>query len=241
VIPAFTTTRTLANVFLQASAVVTGPLVPEMVRLSALREHDKLANMLRAIWLVTTAPVNLGLCLGLPVYERLYRAWTGGAMAFDAGLFAWLGLAISLRCFGAPLLALIAGLNALRAQVWITAAQSIVVLGVLALAGGGLAAAGAAIALGELFGSLVLPLFSMWRVQPEIMRRLPARALVMAALPSSVLAASLLATARGTSPFLAMAAALPVVSSFYAVQWVALGPSMQQRLLALFRQRAAQS
>jgi O-antigen/teichoic acid export membrane protein len=236
IIPAFTTTRTLANVFLQASGIVTGPLVPEMVRLSALREHGKLADLVRAIWLVTTAPVNLGLCLGLPVYERLYLAWTGGAMAFDAGLFAWLGLSISLRCFGAPLVSLIAGLNALRAQVWLAAVQSAVVLGVLAALGsGGLAAAGAAIALGEVFGSLILPVFLMWRVAPETMRRLPARRLVLAALPSGVLLLSLGAAARGVAPAIAMAVALPMSLALYFVQWLDLGKTMQQRLLALFR------
>jgi O-antigen/teichoic acid export membrane protein len=236
IIPAFTTTRTLANVFLQASGVVTGPLVPEMVRLSALREHGKLADVLRAIWLVTTAPVNLGLCLGLPVYERLYLAWTGGAMAFDAALFAWLGLSISLRCFGAPLVSLIAGLNALRAQVWLAAVQSAVVLGVLAAIGsGGLAAAGAAIALGELFGSLILPVLLMWRVAPETMRRLPARRLALAALPSGVLLLSLGAAARGVAPGIAMAVALPMSLALYFVQWLDLGKPMQRRLIALIR------
>lgn len=241
VIPAFTTTRTLANVFLQASSVVTGPLVPEMVRLSALREHGKLADVLRAIWLVTTAPVNVGLCLGLPLYERLYRAWTGGAMAFDSGLFAWLGLSISLRCFGAPLVGLIAGLNALRAQAWLAAVQSAVVLGVLAARGGeGLAAAGAAIALGELCGSLIVPVLLMWRVAPETMRHLPARKLLLAASPSGVLLASLLAAARGASPGIVLVIALPVSLALYFVQWRALGEPMQRRLLALVRPRAGE-
>jgi O-antigen/teichoic acid export membrane protein len=241
VIAALSTTRTLANVFLQASAVVTGPLVPEMVRLSALREHAKLAGLLRAIWLVTTAPVNLGLCLGLPFYEPLYRAWTGGAMVFDGALFAWLGVSISLRCFGAPLVAMIAGLNALRAQVWLAATQSAVVLGVLGVfGGGGLAAAGAAIALGELCGSVVLPVLLMRRVEPEIMRRLPVRALLLAALPSGVLAGGLWAAARGAAPLGVLAVVVPLAGLFYFVQWLDLGRPMQERLLALVRQAMGQ-
>jgi O-antigen/teichoic acid export membrane protein len=238
IVPAFTTTRTLANVFLQASAIVTGPLSPEMVRLEALGEHRKLADTVRAIWFVTGAPVNLGLCLGLPLFAPLYRAWTGGTMAFDAGLFAWLALAISLRCVGAPLTTLIAGLNALRAQVWIAGLQSVLVLGVLWLAipRWGLGAAGLAVALGELAGSVVLPVVLMARLGPEIMQRLPLRTLLLALAPSLVVGTSLIGAAQGWfSISLGIGVAVGLLLLVYSVQWLALGTPMQARLLALVR------
>ncbi len=244
VVPAFTTTRTLANVFVQAASIVTGPLMPEMVRLRGLGEHDKLADTVRAIWLVTGAPVNLGLCLGLPVYRPLYEAWTGRAMAFDAELFAWLALAISLRCFGAPFSALIAGMNALRAQVWAALAQSVVVLASvwLFLPLLGLRAAGLSVALGELFGSVLVPVLWSQRREPELMRRLPLRALSLGALPALAVTAGLLAAARGmVAPLVAMAVALALSLLLYSRQWSELGRPMQSRLLALVRrtQRAS--
>jgi O-antigen/teichoic acid export membrane protein len=237
-VPAFTTTRTLANVFVQAASIVTGPLMPEMVRLHALGEHDKLADTVRAIWLVTGAPVNLGLCLGLPLYRPLYEAWTGRAMVFDAELFAWLALAISLRCFGAPFSALIAGINALRAQVWAALAQSAVVLGGvwLCLPVLGLPAAGLALAMGELFGSVLVPVVWLCRQQPELMRRLPPRALLLGALPTLAVGAGLLGAARAVAPVpLAMAVALGVSLLLYSLQWLELGRPMQDRLLAIVR------
>jgi O-antigen/teichoic acid export membrane protein len=238
VLPAFTTTRTLANVFAQAAGIVTGPLMPEMIRLSALAEHRKLADTVRAIWLVTGAPVNLGLCLGLPVYQPVYEAWTGGAMTFDPELFAWLALAISLRCFGAPFTALIAGLNALRAQIGSAFVQSALVLGSLALAMplSGLRAAGMAVALGELCGSVLVPVLSVRSLEPELMRRLPWRALLLGALPSALVAGCLLAAARGLAPaLLVMAVAVGGATLLYSLQWSELGRPMQDRLLSLAR------
>jgi O-antigen/teichoic acid export membrane protein len=237
-LPVFTTTRTLANVFFQASAVVTGPLQPEMVRLRALGEHDKLADTLRALWFVSGIPVNLGLCIGLPMYAPLYRAWTGAAMAFDAELFAWLAVAISLRALGAPFTALIAGLNALRAQVWIAVGQTSLVLAVLALGIGplGMPAAGLAVALGELCGSVILPAVLMRRIAPELTTRLPLGALVVRMLPSAVVAAGLLGAARGwSSPSLAVVASLTASSLLYAAQWRALGAPLRERLLGILR------
>jgi O-antigen/teichoic acid export membrane protein len=237
-VAAFITTRTLANVFVQAAGIVTGPLLPEMVRLAAFAEHRKLAGLVRAIWFVTGAPVNLGLCLGNALFGPLYAAWTGGMMAFDAELFAWLGVAISLRCFGAPFAALIGGLNALRAQLWCALGQSLGLLAGVAVAVPwlGLRGAGLALAFSELCGSALLPILLCARLQPELMRALPARALLMAALPCVVAAVSLLGAARGVLGALAaIAVAVGALGLLYWLQWSELGAPMQARLLVLIR------
>lgn len=232
-VPAFTTTRTAANLFLQGAAVFTGPLLPEMVRLEALGEHRKLADMIRANWFVTGAPVNIGLCLALPLYEPSYRAWTGGAVPFERGLFAWLALGVSLRAFGAPLSALLAGLNALGAQVWISLAQAALSLGVLLFAPAryGLEAAGFSIALGELCASVILPVLLMARERPQLLRCLPHGTLLIAAAPCAITAVSLVGSAHGILPLpLAMALGLLIGGALYALQWSALGAPMRARL-----------
>jgi O-antigen/teichoic acid export membrane protein len=239
-VAAFTTTRTLANMFVQAAGIVTGPLLPEMVRLAAFAEHRKLAGLVRAIWFVTGAPVNLGLCLGSALFGPLYAAWTGGAISFDAELFAWLGVAISLRCFGAPFSALIGGLNALRAQLWCALGQSLGLLAGVAVAVPwlGLRGAGLALAFSELCGSVLLPMLLCARLQPELMRALPARARLVAALPCALAAASLLGAARGLLGGLGtMAVALGAGGLLYWLQWSELGAPMQARLLALVIRR----
>jgi O-antigen/teichoic acid export membrane protein len=235
-VPVFTTTLTLANVFLQAAGIVTGPLLPEMVRLAAFGEHRRLAGLVRATWFVTGAPVNLGLCLGSLLLGALYVAWTGGEMAFDAELFAWLGVAISLRCFGAPFSALISGLNALRAQLWCALGQSIGLLASVAalVPGLGLSGAGLALAISELLGSVLLPLLLCARLEPELMRELPPRVLGVAALPSLLVGVSLLDAARSLFGALgAMAVALGGVALLYWWSWSELGAPLQARLLAL--------
>jgi O-antigen/teichoic acid export membrane protein len=238
VLPAFATTRTVANLFAQAAGIVTGPLLPELVRLHALGEQRKLADTARAIWLVTGAPVNLGLCLGLPFYRPVYEAWTGGAMAFDSELFAWLALAVSLRCLGSPFTSLLVGLNALGAQVWCALFQSLLVLGGLMLAVPvlGLRAAGVAVALGELCGSVIVPIYCLWGLAPELMRRLPPRSLALGALPSLIVASALLAAARGLgAPSVVMTIALGAAGLLYFLQWSELDRPLQDRLLTLVR------
>lgn len=237
-VPAFTTTRTAANLFLQASAVITGPLLPEMVRFAALGEQRKLAETIRTAWLVSGAPINIGACLCLPLYEPLYRAWTGGAVPFERGLFAWLAVGVSLRAFGAPFVALLAGLNALGAQVWISVAQIALTLGALVLAPArlGLEAVGLSLALGEVCGSVILPVVLMQREQPALMRLLPRAALAIGGAPSLIVAACLLAAARGVldAP---VAAALGVVlgAVAYAALWFSIGRPVRARLLLVAR------
>ena len=237
-VPAFTTTRTAANLFLQAAAVITGPLLPEMVRFAALGEQRKLAETIRATWLLSGAPVNIGACLCLPLYEPLYRAWTGGAVPFDRALFAWLAVGVSLRSFGAPFVALLAGLNALAAQVWISVAQTALTLGALMLAPAplGLEVVGLSLALGEVCGSVVLPVLLVKREQPALMELLPRGALAIGGAPSVVVAACLLAAARGVldAPVAAALGAVLGVAA-YAVQWSSIGRPVRARLLSALR------
>ena len=236
--PAFKTTRTSANLFLQAAAVITVPLLPEIVRFAALGEQRKLAETIRATWLLSGAPVNIGACLCLPLYEPLYRAWTGGAVPFDRALFAWLAVGVSLRSFGAPFVALLAGLNALAAQVWISVAQTALTLGALMLAPAplGLEVVGLSLALGEVCGSVVLPVLLVKREQPALMELLPRGALAIGGAPSVVVAACLLAAARGVldAPVAAALGAVLGVAA-YAVQWSSIGRPVRARLLSALR------
>jgi O-antigen/teichoic acid export membrane protein len=174
----------------------------------------------------------------LPFYRPVYEAWTGGAMAFDSELFAWLALAVSLRCLGSPFTSLLVGLNALGAQVWCALFQSLLVLGGLMLAVPvlGLRAAGVAVALGELCGSVIVPIYCLWGLAPELMRRLPPRSLALGALPSLIVASALLAAARGLgAPSVVMTIALGAAGLLYFLQWSELDRPLQDRLLTLVR------
>jgi hypothetical protein len=133
---------------------------------------------------------------------------------------------------------LIAGINALRAQVWAALAQSAVVLGAVwvCLPWLGLRAAGLAVAGGELFGSVLVPILWLSRQEPALMRRLPVRALLLGSLPALVVGAGLLVAARAVAALpAAMAVALGVSLLLYSLQWLELGRPMQDRLLAIVR------
>jgi hypothetical protein len=133
---------------------------------------------------------------------------------------------------------LIGGLNALVAQLWCALGQSLALLAGVAIAVPwlGLRGAGVALAFSELCGSALLPILLCARLQPELMRALPPRALLLAALPCVVVAVSLLGAARGLLGAVGgIAVALGALGLLYWLQWSELGAPMQARLLVLIR------
>lgn len=237
-LPMYTTTRTLANVMIQAVSIVTNPLLPEMARFSALRQHEKLAATVQATWFVTGLPVNIGLCVGLLFVEPIYRVWTRGAMPFDGALFAWIAFAISVRCFGTPLNALIITLNELRAQTSVAVVHTIAVLVTAAWATPrfGLAGAGAAVAAGEIAGSLVMPALMAHRLMARTPRWILGEAVANAVAPSAIVGGSWGVVILGwMSPVSAVVCAVALLAGLYASQWSRLDGQIRTRLIALVR------
>ena len=89
------------------------------------------------------------------------------------------------------------------------------------------------LALGEVCGSVILPMLLMRREQPALMELLPRAALAVAGAPCLVVAACLLTAARGVldAPVAAALGAL-LGAVAYAVQWSSIGRPMRARLLA---------
>ncbi|MCL4752369.1 MAG: hypothetical protein KJ015_19560 [Myxococcales bacterium] len=235
-VPAYTTIRTLANVFLQASGVISGPLSPEVVRFHSLNQNDKVADIVGALWFVGGLCTHLGLSAALPLLQPLYASWTRGEYAFDPMLFALLAVAVSLRTLGSPLLSLLAGLNQLRAQAIIAVTQTAVVLAVAAalLPSIGLVATGVAVALGELIGGVVLPLHFFRVVAPSASRIIGVGTTVAAAAPCALHGAVFLAFGAGGLPAPIAAAASAGSACFaYGFLWTRLAPHVRARLWML--------
>jgi O-antigen/teichoic acid export membrane protein len=157
-VPAFTTARTLANLWTTLTNVLTSPLLPEVVRYHAQRDGRKLYTAYQAHLVIATTAVNVSILASHPFLDDLYRYWTAGRIALDEPLLSWLLLAIVVATPGALITNYLLGINELRSVTLIFATRGLLPLGIgLALLPTfGLAGVGAALVVGELVGSLCL-------------------------------------------------------------------------------------
>ncbi len=160
VLPLFITIRTISNTLLQATTIITNPLVPEMTRYHVQGEHNKLVGTLAASWWISSIFINLGLIVSLPFIEPVYLKWTQGKIGFDWSLYLLLAWQTSIKNFGSPLVSYLVGINHLRLQSEMAIFQTVIVLGgaILFISRYGLIAVGIAVVLGELASSIFIPI-----------------------------------------------------------------------------------
>jgi len=165
-LPAFTTVRTLANIATTGTGVVLTPLQVDFVRFRVNREYDKLAQSFAVIWFGLGTFIALVLVVFSPFVGVIYRLWTHGGLSFDYVLYAALGISVAVRGIGAPMANYIVFINHLGAQSWGAVVRAVIVVGgtVILLPRMGLVGAGMAIALAEMAGSFLVPL---WCVAAE--------------------------------------------------------------------------
>lgn len=240
-VPAFTTVRTLANLWTQLGNVLLSPLLPEVVRYHALGDARKLVAGLEAHWLIASCAVNVSILACLPFIDDAYRAWTGGRIDLDPTLLAMLLLAVVVASPASLIALYLNGINDLRAVTVLYAVRGLVPLGVgLALLPSlGLAGVGVGIVLGEILGP-VLAGGLHFRKQ---LRQLGSSAVPRwqpAALGTSSVAALLVWQAiSGSIPAVAYAAASLGVLASLVWGWRGISPEVRERVLRLLRRRGA--
>lgn len=88
VVPVFTTTRTLTNLWNSVISTLTSPLLPDIVRLHVQRHTRKLVALADAhVWLMG-AIVNLGILVSYPLMVWAYGIWTHHQLTLDQPLLA---------------------------------------------------------------------------------------------------------------------------------------------------------
>jgi O-antigen/teichoic acid export membrane protein len=189
-VPVFTTVRTLANLWTSVTTVLTGPLLPEVVRIHAKGEMHKLMSMNRAFWVLVGSAVNGGALLFYPVIPFLYGHWTH-AMALDTPLLCLMLGSVVVANSGALMALHLNGINSLRIVLAASAARAVLGLGLGALGYGhfGVASLGLGLLAGELAATLMTARYFM---KHEVMDRglqIPAAAFapVMLSLGSTLL------------------------------------------------------
>lgn len=125
-VPAFTTVRTLANLWTNITNTLTSPLLADMVRFHAHHRADKLLMLGRAhSWLLGLL-VNLSVLASLPFVGWVFRRWTHDEVPLDAGLLAGLLGTVLLTNSGSFMTSYLAGINNTRAVLMLALVRGVV-------------------------------------------------------------------------------------------------------------------
>jgi len=153
----FTTVRTLTTVWVSVTAILSGPLLPDVVRLHAAGEVKKLVAINQAYWVVAGSAVNLGAILSYPLIPFIYAHWTAHAVALNQPLLCLLLCSVVVSNTGALVALHLNGINSLRIILAASAARALLGLGggALGFKYYGLTSFGLGVLAGEMVATLV--------------------------------------------------------------------------------------
>jgi O-antigen/teichoic acid export membrane protein len=160
-VPVFTTIRTLTNLWTSVTIVLTGPLLPDVVRIHAKGEVGKLVALNQAFWMLVGSAVNCGALLSYPLLPFLYEQWTAHAMTLDMPLLCFMLGSVVVANAGALMALHLNGINSLGIVLFASAARAVLGLGAGAIGYGhfGVRSFGFGILLGEAIATLATTLY----------------------------------------------------------------------------------
>jgi O-antigen/teichoic acid export membrane protein len=156
-VPVFTTVRTLTNLWTSVTTVLSTPLLPDVVRLYAKGEVQKLVAVNRAFWVLVGSAVNLGALLSYPLIPFLYGQWTAHGVALDQPLLCLLLGSVVVANAGALMALHLNGINSVRIVLGASVARAVFGLGggALGFTRYGLTSFGLGILAGEIVATLM--------------------------------------------------------------------------------------
>jgi len=157
-VPVFTTVRTLTNLWITVTTVLTAPLLPDVVRMHVKGEAQKLLTVNLAYWTVVGSLVNLGALLTYPLLPFLYEEWTAHAVVLDKPLLCLLLGSVVVANAGALMALQLNGINSLRIGLEAAIARAAMGIGIGAVwfRTFGIAAFGLGILVGEVLATLLI-------------------------------------------------------------------------------------
>jgi O-antigen/teichoic acid export membrane protein len=128
-VPMFTTVRTLTNLWNSVTTILSTPLLPDVVRIHARGEVNKLVAINQAYWVLVGSAVNVGALLSYPLIPFLYGKWTGNAVALNQPLLCMLLGSVVVANAGALMALHLNGINSLRIVLGASVARAVFGLG----------------------------------------------------------------------------------------------------------------
>ena len=150
-VPSFTTMRTVANTALIGTNTFLQSVSPDVIRLHANDEKEKLKQILFANWFITGLPINF-VFLILPLFaQSLYTWWTKGQIPYDSRLLLLLMASVSISNFFKGFTSYLMYINDLAINFYVSVikASTILVITILSISSFGLYAPAAGFLLAE--------------------------------------------------------------------------------------------
>jgi O-antigen/teichoic acid export membrane protein len=156
-VPVFTTVRTLTNLWTSVTTILSTPLLPDVVRIHAKGEVQKLVAINQAYWVLAGSAINLGAISSYPLIPFLYGQWTAHAVTLDKPLLCLLLGSVVVANSGALMALHLNGINSLRIVLAASVARAILGLGggALGFRRYGLTGFGLGILAGEIIATLM--------------------------------------------------------------------------------------
>jgi len=129
-VPAFTTVRTLMNLWTSVTTVLSSPLLPDVVRIHAKGEAHKLVPINQAFWVLVGSAVNWGTLLVYPLLPWIFGHWTRHAVPLDSPLLSLMLGSVVVTNAGALMALHLNGINSLRVVLVASLARAALGLGV---------------------------------------------------------------------------------------------------------------
>lgn len=110
-VPAYSTLRTLTNLWTVVTNIVTGPLLPHIIKYYAKADWQKLLMVHRVHLLLMNIMINLSLMIVFPFIDNAYSIWTRHKLVMDHQLLCFLFASISIFALNSLINTFLTGLN----------------------------------------------------------------------------------------------------------------------------------
>ena len=129
VVPIFTTVRTVSNLWLNFTGMLTTPLLPDLVRFHAQNEPQKLASTMQVYLVVVGSAMNITILIAYPILPSLYQYWTASQVPLNSPLLCFLLASVVTGNLGALMYIYLNGINSLKVVLITSIVRSVFGLG----------------------------------------------------------------------------------------------------------------
>lgn len=159
-IPIFTTIRTLTNIVLHITNLVTNPLIPDIIRFHTKGEKNKLNLIFDTNWFIAGLLVNLPFLIVAPFIQLFYKLWVKNNLQFNFNLYILLTLSVAFINTGRSYMEYLSSINSVRSMMIITISRVLLTIGIGFFITPilGLIGIGISILIAEIICSFVLPI-----------------------------------------------------------------------------------
>jgi hypothetical protein len=100
VVPLFTTSRVLTNIFYRICTVMVVPLFPVIQKEYALDNQDSIISKMKVFWSLLSMALIVCITIGMPLLPYIYNLWTHNKLEFNLSIICFLFMAVSFQNFG---------------------------------------------------------------------------------------------------------------------------------------------